>query len=106
MEKGEHYFLVHFDEFYTALSSHNTCTLSFYRNMAKKSAESYVSLKGNDKAISIVQNVIKVMVVLKKGRWSIKTWQYLMRHLSFLRTTVCTCIILYYIAFMMSNIPE
>ena len=28
--------------------------------MAKKSAESYVSLKGNDKAISILQNVIKV----------------------------------------------
>ena len=29
--------------------------------MAKKSAESYVSLKGNDKPISILQNVIKVM---------------------------------------------
>ena len=52
--------------------------------MAKKSAESYVSLTGNDKAISILQNVIKVMVVLKKGQWSIKTWQGLMRHLSFL----------------------
>ena len=52
--------------------------------MAKKSAESYVSLKGNDKAISILQNVIKVMLVLKKGQWSIKTWQDLMRHLSFL----------------------
>ena len=52
--------------------------------MAKKYAESYVSLKGNDKAISILQNVIKVMVVLKKGRWSIKTWQNLMRHLSVL----------------------
>ena len=72
---------MHFDEFYTALFSHNTCTLSFYiiiKNMAKKSAESYISLKGNDKAISILQNVIKVMVVLKKGRWSIKTWQDLM----------------------------
>ena len=23
-EKGEHYFIVHFDEFYTALFSHNT----------------------------------------------------------------------------------
>ena len=46
--------------------------------MAKKSAESYVSLKGSDKAISILQNVIKVMGVLKKGRWSIKTWQDLM----------------------------
>ena len=52
--------------------------------MAKKSAESYVSLKGNDKAISILQNVIKVMVVLKKGQWSIKTWKDLMHHLSFL----------------------
>ena len=52
--------------------------------MAKKSAESYVSLKGNDKAISILQNVIKVMVVLQRGQWSIKTWQDLMRHLSFL----------------------
>ena len=52
--------------------------------MAKKSAESYVSLMGNDKAISILQNIIKVMVVLKKGRWSIKTWQDLMRHLYFL----------------------
>ena len=63
--------------------------------MTKKSAESYVSLKGNDKAISSVQNVIKVMVVLKKGRWSIKTWQDLMRYLSFLRTTDCTYIILH-----------
>ena len=54
------------------------------KNMAKKSAESYVSLKGNDKVISILQNVIKVMLVLKKGQWSIKTWQDLMRHLSFL----------------------
>ena len=52
--------------------------------MAKQSAESYISLKGNDKAISILQNVIKVMVVLKKRRWSIKTWKDLMRHLSFL----------------------
>ena len=52
--------------------------------MAKKSAGSYVSLNGNDKAISILQNVIKAMVVLKKGQWSIKIWQDLMRHLSFL----------------------
>ena len=66
---------MHFDEFYTALFSHNTCILSFYKTWQKKSAESYVSLKGNDKAISILQNVIKVMVVLKKGQWSIKTWQ-------------------------------
>ena len=77
-------FIVHFDEFYTALFSHNTCILSFKKNMAKKSAESYVSLKGNNKAISTLQNVIKVMVVLKKGQWSIKTWQDLTRHLSFL----------------------
>ena len=28
-EKGEHYFIVHFDEFYAALFSHNTCTLMF-----------------------------------------------------------------------------
>ena len=33
--------------------------------MAEKSAESYISLKGNDEAISIIQNVIKVMVALK-----------------------------------------
>ena len=51
--------------------------------MAKNSAEIYVSLKGNDKAVSILKNGIKVIVVLKKGRWSIKTWQDLMRHLSF-----------------------
>ena len=38
-EKGEHYFIVHFDEFYTALFSHNACTLSFYKNMAKKSGK-------------------------------------------------------------------
>ena len=50
---------MHFDEFYTALFSHNTCTLSFYKEYGKKSAESYVSLKGNDKAISILQNVIQ-----------------------------------------------
>ena len=35
--------------------------------MTEKSAESYVSDKGNDKAISIHKNVIKVMVVLKGG---------------------------------------
>ena len=33
--------------------------------MTEKSAESCVSSKGNDKAISILQNVIKVMMVLK-----------------------------------------
>ena len=77
---------MHFDKFYTALFSHNTCILCFYikKKHGKKSAESYVSLKGNDKAISILQNVIKVMVVLKKGQWSIKTCQDLMGHLSFL----------------------
>ena len=43
--------------------------------MTEKSAESYVSDKGNDKAISILQNVIKVMVVLKGGGWwLIKTY--------------------------------
>ena len=78
-------FIVHFDEFYTALFSHNTCIFRFYKKkVAKMSAESYVSLKGKNKGISIIQNVIKVMVVLKKGQWSIKTWQYLMLHLSFL----------------------
>ena len=81
MKNGEHYFIEHFDQFYTASFSHNTCILSFYKKTwQKKSAESYVSLKGNDKAIPIFQNVIKVMVVLKKGQWSIKTWQDLMRH--------------------------
>ena len=35
--------------------------------MTEKSAESYVSDKGNDKAISFLKNAIKVMVVLKKG---------------------------------------
>ena len=55
---------MHFDEFYTALFSHNTCTLSFYKIWQKKSAESYVSLKGNNKAISILQNGIMVMVVM------------------------------------------
>ena len=35
--------------------------------MTEKSAESYVSDKGNDKTISVLQNVIKVIVVLKKG---------------------------------------
>ena len=34
--------------------------------MAEKSADSYVSRKGNDTAISILPNGIKVMVVLKK----------------------------------------
>ena len=36
--------------------------------MAEQSAESYVSLYGNDKAISILQNVKKVMVVQKITR--------------------------------------
>ena len=35
--------------------------------MTEKSAESYVSDKGNDKEIPILQDVIKVMVVLKNG---------------------------------------
>ena len=69
---------MHSDECYTALLSHNLCTLKFYTNMTEKSAESYVSDKGNDKEISILQNVIKVMVVLKRGgggRWLIKTYR-------------------------------
>ena len=37
------------------------------QDMAEKSAESYVSRMGNDKAISILPNVIKVMVVLKRA---------------------------------------
>ena len=49
-----------FDEFYAPLFSHNTCTLSIYKNnMAKTSAESYVSLKGNDKAISILEEMLQ-----------------------------------------------
>ena len=36
------------------------------QNMAEKSAESYVSLKGNDKVFSFFPNVVKVMVVLKR----------------------------------------
>ena len=51
--------------------------------MAKKSAESYVSLKGNDKAISILQNVIKVIVITPTQT-------------PILRTTDCTCIILHF----------
>ena len=39
--------------------------MHFEQNMAENFAENYVSLKGNDKAISILQNVIKVMVVNK-----------------------------------------
>ena len=50
--------------------------------MAKKSAESYVSLKGNDKAISILQNVINVIVITRTQT-------------PILRTTDCKCIILH-----------
>ena len=50
--------------------------------MTKKSAESYVSLKGNDKANSILQNVIKVIVITPTQT-------------PILRTTDCTCIILH-----------
>ena len=48
-------FIVHFDEFYTALFRHTTMHIELLlkKNMTKKSAESYGSLKGNDKAISI-----------------------------------------------------
>ena len=46
-EKGEHYFIVHSDVFYTALFSHKTCTLDFYTKCGRK----FCSLKGNDKAI-------------------------------------------------------
>ena len=69
-------FIVHFDEFYTALFSHNTCILSFYvykkKNMAKRSAKSYVSLKENDKAISILQNAIKAQTKNKQTKNSTK----------------------------------
>ena len=50
----------------------------FIKKKWQKSLLKVVSLKGSDKAISILQNVIKVMGVLKKGRWSIRTWQDLM----------------------------
>ena len=40
--------------------------------MAKKSAKSYVSLKGNDKAISILQNVIKAQTKNKQTKNSTK----------------------------------
>ena len=50
--------------------------------MAEKSAESYVSLKGNDKAISIfLHHNIKVMVILEKGQWLIEPRQNLMCYL-------------------------
>ena len=61
-EKGEHHFIVHFDTF--SVITH--AQWIFIQKMAEQSAESYVSLFGNDKAISILQNVKKVMVVLKK----------------------------------------
>ena len=52
MKKVSIILLCIFDAFYAPLFIHNTCTLSFYKkNMANTSAESYVSLKGNDKAI-------------------------------------------------------
>ena len=43
------------------------------KNMAKKSAESYVSLKGNGKAISILQNVIKAQTKNKHTKNSSKS---------------------------------
>ena len=55
-------------------------TLSFYTKYGQMSAESYVSLKDNDKAISILQNVIKVIVITPTQT-------------PILRTTDCTCII-------------
>ena len=64
-EKGEHHFIVHSDALYTALFSHTSCTLNFYITMTETSAHSDFSLKGGEKAISILQNFIKVMVVLK-----------------------------------------
>ena len=53
--------------------------------MTKKSAESYVPLKGNDKAISILQNVIKVIVITP---------------------TQTPILYMYYFAFMVPNICE
>ena len=50
--------------------------------MAKKSAESYVSLKGNDETITFLQNVIKVIVNTPTQT-------------PILRTTDCTIIILH-----------
>ena len=66
---------MHSDLFYTALFSHKTSHWTFIQNMAEKSAESCVSLRAMIKQFSILQNVIKVMVVLKKGRWLIKTYR-------------------------------
>ena len=74
-EKGEHHFIVHSDAFYTASFSQNTCTLDFIQNMAEQSAESYVSLYGNHKANSILQNVKKKMVVLKNHTYCRKTFR-------------------------------
>ena len=41
---------------------------TFIQNMADKSAESFVFFRAMIKQFQILQNVIKVMVVLKKGR--------------------------------------
>ena len=60
---GEYEFIVHSNEFYTQTIyafRYNTCTSNFYTKYGRKKT---LSLKGNDKAISILQNVIKVMVV-------------------------------------------
>ena len=74
-EKGEYYFIVHSDVFYTAFFSYKTCTLDFYTKYGRKSAESCVSLKGNDKAIFNSSKCYKGYGGSKKGRWLIKTYR-------------------------------
>ena len=58
---------MHCNKFYTetiCAFRKNTYTLNFYTKYGwKKTLKVTLSLKGNDKAISILQNVIKVMVV-------------------------------------------
>ena len=48
---------------------------TFIQNMAEKSAESCVSLKGNDKAIFNSSKCYKGNGGSKKGRWLIKTYR-------------------------------
>ena len=48
--------------------------------MTESSAERFVSRKGNETAILILPNVIKVMVVFI-GQLLIETWQNLIFHL-------------------------
>ena len=63
-ENGEHYFIAHSDVFYSVIKQAHW---TFIQIWPKSLLKNMFLLRAMIKQFSILQNVIKVMVVLKKG---------------------------------------